>query len=184
MKPCYPPARRMMSRRVLLVDTDMDALGALASGLRARGLVVANASDAFEAVEQAFQARPDVILVDKKLDDELDLTHSFDVVPELTDTPVLRLVGAGRPEDLGPRDVLRSDLDHVVSRIADASPKPRASHVPLDQELRGNLEQMPMVDLLQLLTMNRRSGVLAITTAYGAGEVRLAEGEPVDAVYR
>src|SRR5580704_9503737 len=130
MKPCYPPARRMMSRRVLLVDTDMDALGALASGLRARGLAVANASDAFEAVEQAFQARPDVILVDGKLDDELDLTHSFDIVPELTDTPVLRLVGAGRPEELGPRDVLRSDLDHVVSRIADASPKPRLPRPP------------------------------------------------------
>ena len=40
-----------MSRRVLLVDTDVDALGALASALRARGILVANASDAFEAVE-------------------------------------------------------------------------------------------------------------------------------------
>ncbi len=41
-----------------------------------------------------------------------------------------------------------------------------------------------MVDLLQLLTMNRRSGVLGITTGYGAGEVRLSDGEVVDAVYR
>ncbi len=166
------------------MDADVDALGALASGLRARGLTVANASDAFEAVEQAFKTRPDVILVDKQLDDELDLVHAFDVVPELTDTPVLRLLRAGKPDELGPREVLRSDLDHVVSRIADASPRPRASHLPLEQELRGNLEQMPMVDLLQLLTMNRRSGVLTITTGYGAGEVRLAEGEAVDAVYR
>lgn len=173
-----------MSRRVLLVDTDVDALGALASALRARGILVANASDAFEAVEQAFQARPDVVLVEERLDDDQDLVRAFDVVPELNDIPVLRLVRSGRADELEASQVLRSDLDHVVSRIAEASPTKRASHVPLEQELRGNIEQMPMVDLLQLLTMNRRSGVLGITTAYGAGEVRLTDGEVIDAVYR
>jgi CheY-like chemotaxis protein len=171
-----------MSRRVLLVDTDVDALGALASALRARGILVANASDAFEAVEQAFQARPDVVLVDKRLDDEQDVVRAFDVVPELSDIPVLRLARQDDARSLGPGEVPRGDLDHVVSRIAEASP--RASHVPLEQELRGNLEQMAMVDLLQLLTMNRRSGALGVTTAYGSGEVRLSEGEVVDAVYR
>ena len=171
-----------MSRRVLLVDGDVDALGALASALRARGIVVANASDAYEAVEQAFQARPDVVLVDRELEAHEDLTRAFDVVPELTDTPILLLVRAGKAEDLGPREVLRVDLDHVISRIVQASP--RESRIPLEQELRGNIEQMSMVDLIQLLTMNRRSGVLAITTGYGAGEVRLADGEVIDAVYR
>jgi CheY-like chemotaxis protein len=171
-----------MSRRVLLVDADVDALGALASALRARGLLVANASDAFEAVEQSFEARPDVVLVDQRLDAEQDLTHSFDVVPELTETPVLLLVRSVKPEGLGPREVLRTDLDQLVSRIAEASP--RESRPAIEHELRGDVEQMPMVDLLQLLTMNRRSGVLGITTAYGAGEVRLAEGEVIDAVYR
>jgi hypothetical protein len=43
---------------------------------------------------------------------------------------------------------------------------------------------MPLVDLLQLLAMNRRSGVLGVTTEGGAGEVRLAEGDVVDAVFR
>ena len=171
-----------MSRRVLLVDQDVDALGALASALRARGILVANASDAFEAVEEAFQSRPDVILVDKRLDTEQDLTRSFDAVPELSETPVLFLVRAGHVGELGPRDVVRSDLDLVVSRIAEASP--RESRGTLEQELRGNLEQMQMVDLIQLLTMNRRSGVLGVSTAYGAGEVRLSEGEVIDAVYR
>jgi len=171
-----------MSRRVLLVDSDVDALGTLASALRARGISVANAADVFEAVEVAFQSRPDVVLVDKKLEAEQDLTRAFDIVPELTDTPVLLLVPTGKPGDLGRREVLRSDIDLVISRIAEASP--RESRVPPEQELRGNIEQMPMVDLIQLLNMNRRSGVLAITTNYGAGEIRLSEGEVVDAVYR
>ncbi len=119
-----------MSRRVLLVDTDVDALGALASALRARGILVANASDAFEAVEQAFQARPDVVLVDKRLDDEQDVARAFDVVPELSDIPVLRLAQGRSASELGPGEVLRADLDHVVSRIAEASP--RASSATLD----------------------------------------------------
>jgi CheY-like chemotaxis protein len=170
-----------MSRRVLLVDTDVDALGALASALRARGLAVANASDAFEAVEEAFRTRPDVVLVDGKLDDDQDLVRAFEVVPELGEIPVLRL-RAELVSSLRASDVPRADLDLLVSRIASASP--RVSAVPLEQELRGNLEQMPMVDLLQLLTMNRRSGVLAVSTSYGAGEVRVTDGEVTDAVYR
>src|ERR1700761_9005291 len=109
-----------MSRRVLLVDQDVDALGALASALRARGILVSNASDGFEAVEAAFQDRPDVVLVDKRLDETEDLTRSFDAVPELNETPVLLLVRADHKGALGPRDVLRSDLDLVVSRIAAA----------------------------------------------------------------
>lgn len=171
-----------MSRRVLLVDADVDALGALASSLRSRGLLVANASDAFEAVEQAFQERPDVVLVDKRLEREQDLTRAFEVVPELTDTPVLLLIPHAKPQELGPRDVIRSDIDQVITRIAEASP--RESRGPLEQELRGNIEQMPMIDIIQLLAMNRRSGVLAITTSYGAGEIRLADGAVIDAVYR
>src|SRR6185437_5136498 len=171
-----------MSRRVLLVDTDVDALGAMASALRARGILVANASDAFEAVEQAFLARPDVVLVDARLDEDQDLVRAFEVVPELSDIPVLRLVQPGEGRAPEPGEVLRADVDHVISRVAEASP--RTSSVSLEQELRGNLEQMAMVDLLQLLTMNRRSGALGITTPYGSGEVRLSEGEVVDATYR
>ncbi len=62
-----------MSRRVLLVDADVDAPGTLASALRARGIIVANAAHAFEAVEQAFQSRPDVVLVDERLERDQDL---------------------------------------------------------------------------------------------------------------
>jgi len=91
---------------------------ALASSLRARGLLVANASDAFEAVEAAFQERPDVVLVDKILEREQDLTRAFDIVPELTDTPMLLLVSEGTPEQLAPREVIRGDIDHVITRIA------------------------------------------------------------------
>ncbi len=171
-----------MSRKVLLVDANVNALGALASALRARGLTVFNASEVFDAVEEAFRTRPDVVLFAEKLDGAGDLRAAFLAVPELAHTPLLHLVRADHLEEHGPDSVPRADLDQLVSRIAAVSP--RAERVALDQEIRGHLEQMPLGDLLQFLSMNRKSGVLGITTSGGSGEVRLADGEVVDAVYR
>ncbi|XXX75979.1 DUF4388 domain-containing protein [Sorangium sp. So ce134] len=159
----------------------MDALGALASALRARGLTVTNANGAFEAVEQAFKRRPDVVLAARALDEDSALADAFAAVPDLADTPILFVVD-GAEGELGPDDVLRSDVDHIVSRITEASP--RGSKPTALQEIRGDLQQVPLVDLLQLLAMNRRSGVLGITTPAGAGELRLSAGEVIDAVYR
>ncbi|MGK4008448.1 DUF4388 domain-containing protein [Sorangium sp. So ce1036] len=166
---------------MLLVDSDVDALGALASALRARGLTVTNANGAFEAVEQAFKRRPDVVLAARAIDEDSALADAFAAVPELADTPILFLVD-GAEGELGPDDLLRSDVDRIVSRITEASP--RGSRPTAPQEIRGDLQQVPLVDLLQLLAMNRRSGVLGITTPSGAGELRLSAGEVIDAVYR
>lgn len=170
-----------MSRRVLLVDPDVDALGKLASALRARGLTVANASDPFDAVELAFQNRPDVVLLAPEVDSEGELTTAFRTVTELADLPFIHLLNTGAPATLKSHEVLRADLDHVVSRIMAASPR---AHLALSQDIRGTLEQVPLADLLQLLAMNRRSGVLGITTSGAAGEVRILDGEVVDALYR
>src|SRR5262245_44887134 len=126
-----------MSRRVLLVDPDIDALGALASALRAHGLTVANASEAFDAVEQAFQSRPDVVLVAETIDREGELSDAFRAVPELADTPLLRLVDAGDVATLPADRVLRIDVDHVISRITEASP--RETKALLSQDVRGNV---------------------------------------------
>ncbi|WP_437277799.1 DUF4388 domain-containing protein [Sorangium sp. So ce375] len=159
----------------------MDALGALASALRARGLTVTNANGAFEAVEQAFKRRPDVVLAARALDEDSALADAFAAVPDLAETPILFLVD-GAEGDLDPDEVPRGDVDHIVSRITEASP--RGSKPTMPQEIRGDLQQVPLVDLLQLLAMNRRSGTLGITTPAGAGELRLSAGEVIDAVYR
>ena len=51
-------------------------------------------------------------------------------------------------------------------------------------DFRGDLRQVSLVDLLQLLGMNARTGVLSISTDSGAGELRLSDGNIVDAAYR
>src|SRR5438128_1355784 len=108
------------SRKVLLVDTDVDALGHLASALRARGLTVFNANEAFDAVEQAFQKRPEVVLAARSLAGANDLADAFQAVPEIADTPLLFLVD--RDENLADNEVPRRNLDLVISRVTQAAP--------------------------------------------------------------
>lgn len=171
-----------MSRKVMIVDSDVDALGALASALRARGLLVSIASEVFDAVEQAYQKKPHVLLAAKEMDRDGDLSAALGAVPSLADMPVVYLVDPASKKELGPRDIKRTDVDRIASQILAVALPGVASDA--QQEVRGNVQQMPLVDLLQLLTMNQRSGALAVTTPGGNGEVRLADGQIVDAVYR
>ena len=52
-----------MARSILVVESDFDALGALASRLRARGLEVAIADSVASAVDRARAAPPEAAIV-------------------------------------------------------------------------------------------------------------------------
>jgi hypothetical protein len=169
-----------MSRLVLLVDPDVDKLGELASKLRARALEVAIADSVESAAERAHQLLVGVILVS----DALFGTDAFEArirsVRRLSAQPLFVLVD--RADGSLPNQLERTDVDAIVRRVF-ALP----SHsVPAAAagDFRGDLAQVSVADLLQLLSMNRRSGTLAVTTPSGSGELRLTEGEVVDAVYR
>lgn len=170
-----------MSRRVLLVDSDVDALGALASQLRAMGLGVANANSTESALEQAYQSRPDVVLAARQVDRGGNVRAAFKEKAEFADIPVLFLVDKLGARELEPDEVMRVDVDQIVSRISEVSR--RVSRPPLPADIRGDLEQVPLVDMLQLLAMNRRTGTLSLTTARGPGDVKLVEGQIVDASF-
>ncbi len=170
-----------MSRSVLLVEPDVDALGALASELRSRGLTVALADAADGAIERARSNRPDAVLLSSALGDVDAVGGLFDADRELSALPRFVLVESA--DGLEEHQLPRSDAD-VIARRMYALPL-RSAPVAADRgDFRGDLTQVSAVDLLQLLGMNRRSGSLSITTPLGAGEVRLVDGEVVDAVYR
>ncbi|MBK9261193.1 MAG: DUF4388 domain-containing protein [Polyangiaceae bacterium] len=172
-----------MSRRVLLVDSDVDALGTLASVLRSVGLVVSIASDADSAVELAYQFHPDIVLAGREIHRGGDVGYVFRTKGQLAEIPVLYLLDELHDDDALPDEVRRVDTDQIITRITGISP--RFSRLPPpQQDIRGDLEQAPLVDMLQLLAMNRRTGTLTITTGDGHGEVRLADGQVVDATYR
>lgn len=172
-----------MSRRVLLVDSDVDALGTLASVLRSVGLIVSIASDADSAVELAFQFHPDIVIAGREIHRGGDVGYVFRTRGQLAEIPVLYLLESTHEDEALPDEVRRADTDQIITRITGITP--RFSRLPPpQQDIRGDLEQVPLVDMLQLLAMNRRTGALSITAHEGNGEVRLVDGHVVDATYR
>jgi hypothetical protein len=167
---------------VLLIDSDVDALSDLASSLRARGVSVILADSLVVGVDQARKLSPTVILVAKTLATADHLAGFFDAEPALAALPLFELV-TDPTTQLLPRQLNRSEPDLIARKLwSIESSTPPVSNVGGD--FRGDLKQVSVTDLLQLLGMNRRTGSLAVTTAVGAGEVRLAQGEIVDAIYR
>jgi hypothetical protein len=176
-----------MFRSVLLVEPDLDALGTVASRLRSLGLTVVLADSADSALERAHHVRLDAVLVSDALPDlpqaleRLRADHTVGGV-----SMFLLIDGDNHPSGHGiePWETLaRDDVDGIAKRLYALSSHPPPS-VGLRDDFRGDLQQVSVVDLLQLLSMNRRTGSVTITTAAGAGEVRLANGDVVDAVYR
>jgi len=173
-----------MTRKVLLVEPDIDVLGDLASRLRSVGLTVGLADHAPGAVERARSLIPDAILLSSELVKNSDVLSRLDQVKELARVPRFVLVPDGDPGALPDLDQLRySDPAGIAKRLLGLV-LPGDSMVPASEDFRGDLRQVSMADLLQLLSMNVRTGNLTINTAHGAGEVRLVAGEVVDAVYR
>jgi hypothetical protein len=169
-----------MSRSVLLVEPDIDALGTLASKLRSRGLSVSLADDVESAIDRARNSRPEALLLSDAIVQSSDILVRLANEKDLAGLPRFILVEAAS----GSSDQLpRGDIDAIAKRLY-ALPSKTDAVVVERGDFRGDLKQVSVVDLLQLLSMNRRTGALSITTALGAGEVRLADGEVVDAVYR
>jgi hypothetical protein len=182
----------MPASRVLLVDRDVDRLAELASRLRERGLKVSLANGTQMACERAKAGGYDVVLAARALAEPDDgaigvidaLSVELPMVPPLL---VLEENGAeahaaGNGSGNGSR-IARDDIDAIVSRIgALAPPADRPKHQSLLPSAHS-LEHAPVGDLLVVLSNERRSGTLTVTTAKGSGEVRLVDGEIADAVY-
>jgi hypothetical protein len=168
-----------MARTVLLIEPDVDVLGALASKLRTRGLEVWIADGLESALLRVRTGRPDVVLLSAELPD--DTERAFREAVAMPNLPCFRLVDevdAQRPETLPRRD------GDAIARRVHALPTASPSIVPEASDFRGDLAQVSVVDLIQLLAANRRSGVLLLQTPLGAGEVRFGDGEVIDALYR
>jgi CheY-like chemotaxis protein len=171
-----------VARRVLLVDPDLDALGTLSGRLRGNGFTVVLADNVESALDRAKQTMPDIILAAEAVCRPGELMDQLKMDPALAKVPSIVLVG-DQVGELPPGFASHRGLDGLMAKIV--STPPRSIPVEASQgEVRGDLSQVPLIDLLQLLSMNRRTGVLTVTTASGVGEVRMGEGEVHDAVYR
>ncbi len=177
-----------VSGRVLVVDADYDTLGALSRALRGRGHQVVLAADGRAGLQRAVEVSPDVVLVDHELP-ILDVRTFLEVLRDNPRTGGTHAFVMGRDDaarfagvDARAEAILKPfNAEEVASRVDEVL---RARLGPKrEPELRGDLQQVALFDLLQVFAANRRTGCLRVEGPVASGEVWVREGRIVDAVY-
>lgn len=177
------------ARKVLLADADLASVRTLTRTLRTRGYQVQHAADGSKALNVAVLRHPDVILFDEKcpLIDARAFVQILESNPRTDDIPVV-VTSASKDVDkfrqfkegvlLKPFNVdeVISRIDHLCRRLEAARELKGDA-----REIEGALTQLPLGDLLQILSMNRRTGKLTIVAGAERGEIHLSAGRPVNA---
>jgi hypothetical protein len=191
-----------VDRRVLVVDPDAEALAHVALGLRRRGMRVQIANSAAMACECAKQASFDAVVVWHALaETSTDAMGCLDALAVETGRvpPFLLLVDDVDAPSRSDRE-LRFDIDGICAWLEQippgappsspsvaedppsAVPAARTPSTPPDA-LTGLFSRTPLRDVLLALASDQHTGTLTVTTPHGAGELRLHDGDVVDAVY-
>jgi hypothetical protein len=160
----------------------VDGLAALGSALRQRGFRVVLANGARMAQKRLAAQHFHVILVAEDTLHGSDL--GVDVLLRGALPPHLVLVGSAEAA-WEKNEVPRADLDLLTSRVTELlqSQRAKSDSPKTASERSGRLADRSILSLVQGHVEDRSTGVLSVTTADGAGELRLARGELVDAVY-
>lgn len=175
----------MPASRVLLVDHDVDSLATLAAKLRERGIRVSLANGSQMACERAKTGAFDVVLAARDVAEPqsggMGVMDALSV--ELSQVPPLVVLVDAEGESNGETRLSKNDIDRIVSRIEQLA---RPSQRPMGASLAPSahaLENGSVGDLLVVLGTEKRSGTITLTTPCGSGELRLVDGDVVDAVY-
>jgi DNA-binding response OmpR family regulator len=174
-------------RKILIADPDPATVRSLAPALRQRGFQVHAAKDGARALQVAILRFPDLILFDERCPmlDARTFVRILRTNPRTERIPVV-LTGENVDVDrarLGSSLQKPFNLDEVVGRIEQIFRRVEASRAVSGEsrEIEGNLAQIPLVDLLQILAVNRKSGRLALEREGERAEIALEEGKVVDA---
>ncbi|MDF1565529.1 MAG: DUF4388 domain-containing protein [Deltaproteobacteria bacterium] len=159
------------SRRILIADGDVQSTRRLAAALRARGHQVLTVSNGSKALEVAVMRAPEVVIYDSSCPfiDPATYAEIIRANPRTSAIPLL-VVGNEDPSNRfrsGFREAYVQkpfNVDEVLSRIRQLVQRAEAAdEVKREGELEGQLTQLPLSDLLQMLSMNRRSGTLHLS---------------------
>jgi DNA-binding response OmpR family regulator len=174
-------------RKILIADPDPGIVRALAPALRQRGYQVHAARDGSRALQIAILRFPDLVLFEEgcPLLDARTFVRILRTNPRTERIPVV-LTGESIDADrarLGTFLRKPFNQDEVLARIEQIFRRVEAAKAVSGEsrEIEGNLAQIPLVDLLQILAVNRKTGKLAVEREHEKAEIALDLGRVVDA---
>ncbi|HEY6107210.1 MAG TPA: DUF4388 domain-containing protein, partial [Anaeromyxobacteraceae bacterium] len=175
------------ARKILIVDPDPTTARQLAPALRQKGYQVHGARDGTRALQVAILRFPDLVLFDERtpLLDARTFLRILRTNPRTERIPVVLTGESADPDKVRVGAFLKKPFnqDEVLARIEQVFRKVEAARAVSGEgrELEGNLAQIPLSDLLQILAVNRKSGSLAVEREGLRGEIALAEGRVAEA---
>jgi len=178
-----PPARK-----ILFADPDPSTVRALAPALRQRGYQVHAARDGSRALQISILRFPDLVIFDERcpLLDARTFVRILRTNPRTERIPVI-LTGEALDLDrarLGTYLRKPFNQDEILARIDQVFRRVEAARAVSGEsrEIEGNLAQIPLVDLLQILSVNRKTGRLSVERDGERATIALRDGKVMDAV--
>lgn len=182
--------------RLLLVDGDPKSLRVLDVSLKKAGFEVTTATSGQEALALLEASQPDLIISDTDLDemDGFELCSQIKARPAWTKIPFLFVSGRKSIEDkirgleLGVDDYLTKPIyiKEISIRVRTALQRAERERMESRREGRtrfaGDLSDVGVVDLVQTIELNRKSGIIHIVNRdTRRGSIFFRDGKVIDA---
>jgi CheY-like chemotaxis protein len=179
-------------KRVLIADPSDKSRQALSGYLREKGLEIIEAADGSRALAETLLRKPDILLLDLSL----PILPPERLVQILRSNPNTRSMAvfflSDREESVsgfrqGVDEFIRKPFheEEILLRIQRALYlDPLSEALTVDSEISGNLSQIFLPDLWQMLAMNRKNGILQVDAERISGSVYIERGEIISAVTR
>jgi CheY-like chemotaxis protein len=182
--------------RLLLVDGDPKSLRVLDVSLKKSGFEVMTATSGREALRLLEANQPDLIISDTDLDemDGFELCSKIKARPDLAKIPFLFVSGRKSIEDkirgleLGVDDYLTKPIyiREIGIRVRTALQRAERERLESRREGRtrfaGDLADVGVVDLVQTIELNRKSGIIHVANRDGRrGSIFFRDGKVIDA---
>ncbi len=180
------------AKQILIADPSEKSRYFLRQFLREKGFEVIDVPDGSKALAETLIRRPDVLLLDlgvrtlgaERLVQILRTNPNTKNIPIFFMSELVKSVPGFRP---GVDDFIRKPFhgDEVLLRIQRTLFQDNLSEsLAADSEISGNLAQVFLPDLWQMLSMNCKSGVIQVEGEGMSGSIYIDRGEIVSAVAR
>jgi CheY-like chemotaxis protein len=185
-----------MAAKILVVDDEPYLRRVVSLYLQGRDHEVTAADNGLEAIQIVARQRPDLIVADISMPgmDGFELCRRLRRDPATRTIPFIFLTAKDEDTDkikarkAGADDYLTKPcpLDQLAERVETVMDRiEQAKKIPLDQiGLSGPLEEVDVLDLVQMLELNQRTGALVLSHGERTGTLYFRDGIIVEADIR
>lgn len=187
-----------MAKKILIVDDNKTVRTLLSINLRKENFEVLEAENGVEGLEVVNEQMPDLVISDiimPQMDGfefckQVRTTSKTPMVPFMFLTSIdqvateLRGLRTGADDYLIKSNIKKEELVGKVQAMLNKANEYKQAEKEMQDGLYGKFSDLSLVDVLQLLIMNKKTGVLTITRDSEKAELYFDDGKMLHAEYK